>query len=168
MKTIDELLPNTEFKSAVVAYLIKDDKILLGLRKKVSFGIGENLVAGIGGKLEDGENDEDALLREIQEEIRVRVTDFTHHGRVRFLFPHKPNWQQDVAIYIVHAWEGEPVETLEIKPDWYDLDKIPLERMWLDNSYWMHHVLAGNKIDAVYLYSEDETIQEELIDVREA
>ncbi|GIW62871.1 MAG: hypothetical protein KatS3mg090_0697 [Patescibacteria group bacterium] len=41
---------------AVVGYLVKKDEVFLGIRKKVSLGLGKNLISGIGGKLEQCSN----------------------------------------------------------------------------------------------------------------
>ena len=35
-------------------------------------------------------------------------------------------------------WEGEISETEEMKPIWFDFDKIPFENMWKDDPYVMH------------------------------
>ena len=70
------LKTNPTFARAVVCYLLRGDEVLLGLRKLVSFGLGKNLVAEIGGKVGDipenqGESDEEALTREVKEKIKV-------------------------------------------------------------------------------------------------
>lgn len=170
METIDSYLDTKpDFVKAVVGYLIKDENLILGLRKKVSNGLGENLISGIGGKVEKGEKDEEALIREIDEEICVKVLEYRDMGRVRFLFPHKPSWNQDVKIYIADEWDGEPTETEAIMPINSIEDKaltkanIPLDRMWDDNSYWLPHVLSGKRIDAFYLFDENSKVIEEKI-----
>src|SRR5690242_6062547 len=117
MATITEHLESgTQFVPSVVGFLISGDQILLGLRKKVSLGLGANLISGIGGKVGDTEDiadetHEEALIREFAEEIDVRVENYHKVGRVRFIFPAKPKWQQDVTIYVIDEWTGEPQET---------------------------------------------------------
>jgi 8-oxo-dGTP diphosphatase len=151
---------------AVVCYLQDGEKVLLGLRKKVSFGLGENLVAGIGGKVGDtlenqGESDEEAAVREIEEEIGVKVKKFRDIGRVRFLFPNKPKWNQDVRVYLVDEWEGEPQETEPIAPKWYEKDKLPEKQMWDDNRLWLPKVLSGEIINAVFMFDENNQMVKE-------
>lgn len=162
MQTIESYLTtNTKFTKAVVAFLLKEHEVLLGYRKQVSNKLGEHLISGIGGKLEAGETEVKALIRELQEEIQVTVTDFRKVGRVRFLFPYKPAWQQDVAIFLVDNWEGSPAETEVIKPSWHLQDQLPLQQMWADNRYWLPKVLSGEKIDAIYLYNHESEVVEE-------
>jgi len=133
--------------------------VLLGLRKKVSFGLGENLISGIGGKVGDlpgleKETAEEALVREVNEEINVKITKFRRVGRVRFIFPTKAKWNQDVMVFLVEGWEGEPAETDVIKPMWFELGSLPVAQMWDDSKYWVPKVLAGGCVDATFLYDE--------------
>lgn len=154
------LKEGVNFIPAVVCYLLQGDRVVLGLRKKVSFGLGQNLIAGIGGKRGDTpetekETDEEAARREIEEEIRVKVKVLREMGRVRFIFPNKPKWNQDVVIFLIDTWEGEPQETEAILPSWYKLDQLPIGQMWDDNHFWLPQVLAGQKVKATFLFDED-------------
>jgi 8-oxo-dGTP diphosphatase len=148
---------------AVVGFLVKDDMILLGLRKKVSFGLGENLIAGIGGKIGDSsetahETPEEALKREMEEEIGVKIILCRKVARLRFIWPHKPNWGQDVVAYIVDAWEGEPKETEAIKPMWFPKKELPQDRMWDDNAFWLPKIIVGERIYAAFVFDADSKV----------
>jgi 8-oxo-dGTP diphosphatase len=144
----------------VVGYIIKNDQVLLGLRKKVSWGLGDNLVSGIGGKIGDipgleNETKKEALVREFEEEIKVTPTKFEEMGVVKFVFPHKPKWNSLVYVYRITEWSEEPVETEVIKPEWYDKDNLPLEKMWDDNRLWVTQVINGEKVNLQVIYGED-------------
>lgn len=159
-KINEQLERGVAFIPAVVCYFLKDGKVLLGLRKKVSLGLGEGIVAGIGGKIGDleefkDETAEEALLREVKEEVCVTVTGFRNMGRVRFINVNKPKWNMDVVVYVVDDWEGEPKETEAMKPLWFDANSLPKERMWKDNLYWVPKVLAGEVVDVVFLFGEN-------------
>ncbi|HSB01632.1 MAG TPA: NUDIX domain-containing protein [Anaerolineales bacterium] len=168
MKAIDKFLTSVTFTPAVVGYLREGDRVGLGIRKKVSSGLGENLVAGIGGKVGDSleiqnETPDAAMDREASEEIGVKVLEKQEMGRVRFIFSHKPPdspWNQDVTIYSITSWEGTPSETDSMKPMWFDRNELPWERMWKDNEYWLPKVLSGERVDAVFLFSDDNKIAE--------
>lgn len=157
------------FTPAVVCFIRRGNEVLLGLRKKVSLGLGENLISGIGGKVGDSpeiqdESNQDALIREVREEIGVIVREFREMGRVRFIFPHKPLWNQDVRVYSVSQWEGIPQETDAIKPIWFAEGQLPVHRMWHDNGFWLPKVLAGESVNAVFLFGEDNKVIESLFE----
>lgn len=165
---IDRRLAGITFTRAVVGMLIDKDKVCLGVRKKVSGGLGQDLIAGIGGKVGDApeiqnETAEQAMDREAKEEIGVDVLEKQHMGRVRFIFSHKApdsKWNQDVEIYTVTKWRGEPKETESTKPEWFATSDIPWVRMWEDNQHWIPLVLAGQVVNAIFLFSEDNKIAE--------
>lgn len=153
------------FMPAVVGFIEKESQVLLGLRKRVSLGLGQSLISGIGGKVGDSpefadETFEQALVREFQEEIDVTPTKWASRGRVKFIFPAKPMWNQDVRIYTIHNWEGEPVESEVIKPEWFSSAELPWERMWTDNKHWVPRVLSGEIIDAVFLYDSNNELSD--------
>jgi 8-oxo-dGTP diphosphatase len=168
MKTIDEFLALVTFTPAVVGYLQDGSRVCLGIRKKVSSGLGENLIAGVGGKVGDSleiqnETPDRAMDRETREEIGVKVLEKQEMGRVRFMFSHKPPdspWNQEVTIYSITKWEGTPSETESIQPMWFDIGALPWERMWADNEHWLPKVLSGQQVNAVFLFGGDNEIAE--------
>ena len=165
---IDKHLAGVTFTPAVVGILTDGGRVCLGVRKSVSGGLGENLIAGIGGKVGDtpdiqNETAEQAMNREADEEIKVRITNKKYMGRVRFMFSHKSpdsKWNQDVSVYVVTGWNGTPTETESTKPEWFEVGNIPWESMWEDNKYWMLKVLAGRMVNAVFLFNGDNKISE--------
>lgn len=165
---IDKHLTGVTFTPAVVGILTDGRRVCLGVRKAVSGGLGQNLIAGIGGKVGDAaefenETPEQAMDREALEEIGVKVTEKQRMGRVRFMFSHKApdsKWNQDVDIYVVIKWEGTPTETESTKPEWIGIGAIPWDRMWEDNQHWIPKVLAGQFVNAIFLFNEDNKIAE--------
>ena len=121
-------------KEKTVCFLVKKKnrqitQICLGMKKK---GFGKSLYAGIGGKIGDKvqETIEEALVREVSEEIGVNVLNFTRLGKVTFLFPDKEGWGQLVHVFIAEKWEGKPSESKEMLPSWFSLKDTPYEEMW--------------------------------------
>ncbi len=59
-----------------------------------------------------------------------------------------------------NARDGEPVETEEMAPRWFDRDRLPLGAMWPDDAYWLGRVLAGERLSAHFLYKNAREIAE--------
>jgi len=143
----------------------KTRRILLG-RKKRGFGVGK--LNGFGGKIEPGESEREAAVREVHEEagIEIRAEALRRAGKILFYFPYEPAFDHEVHLFATERWAGEPQETSEMAPAWFDLDAIPYEEMWADDPHWMPLVLSGKTIEATFTFSEDnETVAE--YDVRE-
>lgn len=146
------------FVDAVVCYIVRGGKVLLGVRKKTSTGLGRGKIAGIGGKLEEGETVEAALVREVQEETGLTLEAWEGRGEVRFIWTHNPAWNMKVSVFVANKWIGEPTESPDIRPNWYGLSELPLEEMWEDNSYWVTPVLEGKTVIAAFLLGKDSEV----------
>lgn len=144
-------LKNFKLGIRVVCYLLKDGKVLLGKRKE---GMGTGNYVGIGGKLEGGETEVDAVIREMQEEISVTPIEFERKGSVKFFFPEKEKWNQEVVLFTCTKWEGEPTESEEIIPEWFNVSSLPYEGMWDDAPLWIPKVLNGESINGIFVYDE--------------
>lgn len=142
----------TDLSQRTVLLLIKDSKVLLGF-KKTGFGKGNYL--GIGGKVESTETIEEAATREAQEEIGIFKPTLKKVGELTFLFPDKPDWSQQVHVFIAKNWEGNPQESDEIKPFWFKNTEIPLVEMWDDAQFWLPAVLNGHSLEGEFIFDAD-------------
>ncbi len=141
-------------KQTNICFLIKDERVLLGMKKR---GFGAGKWNGFGGKLKDGEDIKSALVREIKEEAGVDVLseDLKEGGALEFHFQNNPEWDNLCHIFIAGNWTGEPSESEEMRPQWYETKKLPFESMWIDDSHWVPLVLAGKKIKGRFLFDDD-------------
>jgi len=139
-------------------FLRKADQVLLAMKKR---GFGEGRWNGVGGKLDSGETVEQALIRETQEEIGVTPTTYEKVGYIEFdeHFKGEPTIMQ-VHVYIATDWSGEPQETEEMKPAWFNIDSIPYGTMWPDDPYWLPQVINGKKIEAHFKLDDNDKILE--------
>jgi 8-oxo-dGTP diphosphatase len=134
--------------------------VLLGY-KKAGFGAGK--YAGIGGRVETGESVFQAAVRELGEEIDIKAAedDLKRMGHLTFLFPAQPAWSQRVHVFLVEKWEGDPAESEEMIPVWFDVDHIPYEQMWQDAVHWLAQVLNKKRVRGCFTFGEDnETVDE--------
>lgn len=140
------------------------EAVLLGLKMS---GFGEGKYVGFGGKIEAGESITQAALRELEEEsgLRARTQDLEARGRLTFIFPHKPEWDHQVHLFVVREWRGRVRESDELQPAWFQVGQIPYARMWDDCRYWLPRVLAGDSINACFTYGADnETVERNSIE----
>ena len=141
-------------RSRTVSFLVNENTVLLGYKKS---GFGKGNFLGIGGKVERGETLEHSAAREISEEIGVTVSKYIPMGYLNFYFPHieDESWNQKVHIFVVQGWVGEPQETDEIRPEWYNLDSLPFENMWDDARYWLPDILKGKEMKREFLFDSN-------------
>jgi 8-oxo-dGTP diphosphatase len=106
-------------------FIRPDDKVLLGLRA-ASKKVWPSHWDTIGGRVENGESLEQALVREAQEEVGVTPTAFRLIATVR---ERQPERYGDALhhVYAVTAWQdGEPCnacdEHTELK--WFSVDEM--------------------------------------------
>jgi len=129
-------------------------EVLLGL-KRTGFGTGK--IVGVGGHVEPGESDAEAVVREVWEEVglQVRQEDLADAGVVEFNFPARPEWNMSCRVFTARRWNGEASESREITPEWFNVGALPLHRMWQDAEHWLPPALAGETIDVVVVLNED-------------
>lgn len=129
--------------NTTLVLILKDDKILLGEKKR---GFAKGTINGIGGKQDPGETIEQAMIRETQEEIGVTPISYELIGQINFNVWYKgEHVDMFLSIYTCDKFSGKVVETEEMIPNWYSKNNIPFDRMLKDDLLWMPLALAGKK-----------------------
>ncbi|MEE2757944.1 MAG: 8-oxo-dGTP diphosphatase [Myxococcota bacterium] len=137
-------------ESATLLFVIRNQRVLL-IRKKR--GLGEGKINAPGGRLEPGETALACAVREVQEELCIAVRDAEYSGELNFQFTN--GYGLHVTVFRAGNFDGEPTETDEAKPIWYDVDKIPFDEMWADDVMWMPALLAGKPFFGRFLFDDD-------------
>lgn len=144
--------------SATLLFLQKEEEVLLAMKKR---GFGANWWNGVGGKLEAGETIEEAAVRETQEEIGVMPKTLKHVANLYFEFTgdgSEPEPDMEVSVFTSHEWDGEPAETEEMAPKWFNLSEIPYDSMWSDDKYWLPRMLEGQILKGYFRFDKDNEI----------
>lgn len=130
---------------------------MLLIRKKT--GLGKGKINGPGGKLDPGETAVEAAVREVREEllIRVRPEDCEEMGVLRFQFV--DGLALHCVVFRTHRFEGVPTETPEAAPLWFPVDGIPFEEMWEDDRYWLAQTLQGQKFCAGFVFDGERMLE---------
>ena len=159
-------------KNMTLCIIHKDSQVLLGMKKR---GFGAGRWNGFGGKVHEGETIEDAARREVKEESGVEVREIEKLGVIEFEFSldktpsieletsrDKRGKPEILEVHIFRATEfsGEPVESDEMRPQWFAIDEIPFADMWPDDVYWFPLFLKGKKIRGKFLFGAGDVILE--------
>ena len=143
-----------------LVYPIQGAGVLLGLKK---LRIGKGTYVGFGGRVKlVRESIEEAAVRELEEEsgLIAKVENLEYRGYLKI---HNPKYE-DLGVLIVHiftltVWEGEPHETDEMIPKWFQKSRLPWARMRESEEYWLPAVLNGRRVEVEIWYDIQEKIQ---------
>ncbi|XP_055659542.1 oxidized purine nucleoside triphosphate hydrolase isoform X1 [Falco biarmicus] len=136
--------------------VVQPPRVLLGMKKR---GFGAGLWNGFGGKVQPGESIEEAARRELLEESGLTVDTLQKMGQITFEFVGNPELM-DVHIFRADHFHGEPTESDEMRPQWFQLDEVPFKHMWADDIYWFPLVLQKKLFRGYFKFQGQDTILE--------
>lgn len=154
---------NAQLRKVTLSFIIKGDEILLAMKKR---GFGAGLWNGYGGKLKDGESIYDAAKREVKEEIDIDVKSMKKVGVLDFYFEgDKPDWNQQVHVFLIQEYNGEPKESEEMLPKWFKINEIPYDKMWEDDKFWLPRVIEGHSVYGRFVFGADNKLKEKHVEL---
>lgn len=136
-----------KLNTCCLVLLLKDNQISLGMKKR---GFGAGRWNGYGGKPQIKETIKQSATRETLEECGVKIIQLEQKALLKFYFSDKPEWNQQAIVFISTQWMGEPVESEEMKPKWFEISQIPYTDMWPDDTFWLPKVLNGEFVKAKF------------------
>lgn len=111
--------------NCIVFIIIKDDKVLAE-KRKLTKKVVPGKVALPGGHIEEGENPENAVIRELKEELGIDTKDINFVCTLL----HKSEEFRKLNYFVVNSWKGEiknyEAESLLWIP-LQELDKLDLD-----------------------------------------
>lgn len=136
-------------KILTLGLVVRDNEVLLGMKKR---GFGAGRWNGFGGKIKEGEETiEQGMSRELLEESSVKALNMQKVGILDFSFENDPKILE-VHVFKINEFKGEPIESEEMKPQWFSLDQIPFEQMWSDDIYWFPFLLSHKFFKGEFLF----------------
>ena len=141
-------------KLFTLCFVLQPTKILLGMKKR---GFGAGRWNGFGGKVQPGEVIEQAARRECKEEAGIEMGDLKKHGVITFEFQGNPDLLE-VHVYSTATFTGEPVESEEMRPQWFETSTIPYNEMWADDIYWLPLLLEGKTFTGTFLFGPGDSV----------
>jgi 8-oxo-dGTP pyrophosphatase MutT (NUDIX family) len=112
-------------------------RVLLGMKK---IGFGEGRWNGFGGSVNLGETVVEAAVRELYEESGLTAKTLYRGGVLTFDFEDSLK-VLEVHLFHVGSFRGTPIETDEMRPQWFSNNKIPYDQMWPDDQHWLPNFL---------------------------
>lgn len=141
-------------KLMTLCFICKNDKVLLGM-KKIGFGTG--WWNGFGGKVREGEDLVQTAIREVEEEVGIKVKKLEERGVLYFHFKKDPE-VKEVHVFDAGRFEGKPKESKEMKPKWFAVSHIPYEKMWPADRHWIPVFLKGLKFEGKINFDENKKV----------
>uniref|UniRef100_H2UEV4 Oxidized purine nucleoside triphosphate hydrolase n=2 Tax=Takifugu rubripes TaxID=31033 RepID=H2UEV4_TAKRU len=151
-------------KLLTLVMVVQPGKVLLGMKKR---GFGAGRWNGFGGKVQSGESIEDAARRELLEESGLTVDTLEKVGNIKFEFVGDTELL-DVHIFRADSYNGEPTESEEMKPQWFECHQIPFSQMWPDDVLWFPLMLQKKKFLGYFKFQgHDVILSQTLEEVKE-
>lgn len=149
-------------RTTLVFIFDEQNRILLAMKKR---GFGAGHWNGAGGKLLPEETVLAGIVRELQEEtgILLEASRFEEMGMLHFRFPYNPSLDQKCSVFRVTEYTGpEPIETDEMRPEWFNIGEIPYGSMWADDIYWLPDLILGEQFEWTFAFDEAGGIREKM------
>lgn len=133
-----------------LAIIENGDSVLLAMKKR---GFGEGWWNGYGGKVQDNETVEEAMVRELQEESGLLATSFRERAIIEF-FSKGSDSVVEMHVFEVTNHKGELIETEEMAPKWFLKQQIPFDEMWPSDREWLPLFFKGHDFDGRVVFDE--------------
>lgn len=141
-------------KILTLCLIQKNDSLLLGLKKR---GFGAGRWNGFGGKVKEDESIEEAARREVNEEAGIELLDLERRGVLNFKFVNDPE-VLEVHVFGATEFSGEPIETEEMKPQWFLISAVPYDQMWPDDRHWLPLLLEGKNFRGDFYFENNDNL----------
>jgi len=99
-------------------------------------------------------------VREVEEELCITALDVIFCGEMSFQFA--DGYSLHCTVFRASGYRGEPQETDEAVPLWFDVDSLPYDKMWQDDRYWMPLMFAGQQFRGRFLFDGDRMLDKQI------
>ena len=137
-------------EEAVLTFIEDEERLLLIHKKR---GLGAGLFNAPGGRIDPGETPIQAAIRETEEEICVTPSELKEVGSLEFAFT--DGYSLRCHVFKTSVYSGNPAETDEAIPQWFNKDDLPYGKMWSDDRVWIPLMLAGQPFFAQFIFEKE-------------
>lgn len=142
-----------------LAYIRKENKILMLYRNKKEKDINKNKWIGIGGKALKKEKILDCLKREIKEETNLDVIKSRLVGKIFFNYNEYQKNQYIMYLYEIEEFSGElNYDCKEGSLKWIDIKDIFKLDLWQSDKYFLCDVINKTSFKEMIINYEDDVL----------
>jgi len=112
---------------------------------------------GLGGKIEHGESPEECVVREVQEESGLFLTNPRLRGVLTFPeFSQGEDWY--VFLFEATEFEGQLITSPEGDLAWIDDDRVPELNLWPGDRVFLRALQDGHFFSGKFVYRDGELV----------
>lgn len=144
-----------------LCYIENEDSYLMLHRVKKVNDLNHDKWIGVGGKFEYGESPEECLLREVEEETGLILTEYQFRGLVTFV---SDEWGSEyMHLYTATGYYGEMKECEEGELVWVPKKEIENLKLWEGDKVFFRLLDETKGFFSLKLCYEGETLKETII-----
>ena len=144
-----------------LCYIEKENSYLMMHRVKKKDDGNHDKWIGIGGHFEFGECPEECLLREVQEETGLTLTDWRFRGLVTFVCG---DWEEYMCLYTADGYTGEMIDCSEGELVWVEKSQIPSLNIWEGDKIFLRLLAEEHPFFSLKLVYEGDRLVEAKLD----
>lgn len=148
-----------------LCYIEQDGAYLMMHRVKKEKDINKDKWVGVGGHFEEGESPEECLLREVQEETGLTLTDYRLRGVITFL---TDVWQPEyMFLYTAEGFTGAMRDCDEGVLEWVPKEKVLQLPIWEGDKIFFRLMEERQDFFSLKLRYEQDVLTEAVLDGKE-
>lgn len=144
-------------KLATLCYVFHENKVLMLNRNKRLDDMHKGKWNGLGGKFNNGETPEECVIREIEEESGLKITQPKLKGFITFPSFSEGSFGDEwddwyVFVFTANEFTGELIESNEGELEWIDWNRIPQLPLWDGDKYFLEWLHQNKFFSAKFIY----------------
>lgn len=148
-----------------LCYIERDNAYLMLHRVKKEADINKDKWIGVGGHFEEGESPEECLLREVEEETGLTLTDYRLRGVITFMTDTCP--AEYMFLYTANGFAGAVHTCDEGNLEWVPRDRVESLPIWEGDRIFFRLLKEERKFFSLKLRYEGDILAEAVLDGRE-
>lgn len=148
--------------NTTLCYIRREQEYLMLHRTKKKNDLNQDKWIGIGGKFEDKESPEDCLLREVQEETGLTLTDYRYRGLVTFVSDRWPT--EYMHLFTADGFTGSLKECDEGDLEWLPYDQLLEIPHWEGDAIFLNLIARDVPFFSLKLRYAGEELVEAVLD----